>query len=315
MMEERGATQKDWYWFDFVLGLGAHLLPCVPAAPDVKVVAGSALQGKVGKIPSAFNSSGEAHGLLEWQKRPILSNEVALWSKDPRLNICVRTGPISNVYAFDIDIDDENQAAQAFGLLGGMWPGVRCRPNSFKMLVPFLMEEPCKKRKIKLDNTPKGPAIELLADGQQFVAAGSHSSGVRYQWVPGLPDLLPTLTLAQLNQIWEKLTRTYAPKSASPTSTSPTSSSTSDTTSPPSNSSHEKLTEISDIDWQQLLDALRFLSPHAGDEQLWAEIGISLLSIKDCGKPVKQLWLDFSRKAPNWQEGAAEQWWEAHTRE
>jgi len=36
---------------------------------------------------------------------------------------------------------------------------------------------------------------------------------------------------------------------------------------------------------------------------------MALLSIKDCGKPVRQLWLDFSKKAPNWQDGAAEQWW------
>jgi hypothetical protein len=50
----------------------------------------------------------------------------------------------------------------------------RVRANSRKRLLMFRMEEPCKKRKIKLDANPRGPAIELLADGQQFVACGTH---------------------------------------------------------------------------------------------------------------------------------------------
>jgi len=188
--EQRGATADEWFHFDFVLGLGSNLLPCVPAAPDVRVAAGSALAGKVGKIPSQFNASGEAHGLLNWQKRDILSNEVKMWSADRRLNICVRLGPISSVYAFDVDVDEPAAADAIFNLIEDtLGPGVfvRARSNSRKFLVPFYMDEPCKKRKIKLDNSPRGPAIELLADGQQFVAAGSHSSGVRYQWLPDLP--------------------------------------------------------------------------------------------------------------------------------
>ena len=74
-----GATLDDWSHFDFVLGLSANLLPCVPAAPDVKVLEGSALAGKVGKIPSMFNGRGEAHGLLAWQKlmRSTPASEVA----------------------------------------------------------------------------------------------------------------------------------------------------------------------------------------------------------------------------------------------
>ena len=46
-----GATAEDWLQFDLVLGLGANLLPCVPASPDVKVLEGSALAGKAGKDP------------------------------------------------------------------------------------------------------------------------------------------------------------------------------------------------------------------------------------------------------------------------
>src|ERR1700731_2796508 len=197
LSNSRGATPDEWFHFDFVLGLGANLLPCVPAGDDVKVSKGSALEGKVGKIPSMFNrSTGEAHGIKDWQKRPIMGAEVQQWAADPRLNICVRTGPISDVYAFDVDIDDV-VTSEAVGLL--IWSALghgdpittRVRSNRAKFLLPFRMVESCKKRKIKLDKSPRGPAIELLADGQQFVAGGSHSSGVGYRWSPELPQPLP----------------------------------------------------------------------------------------------------------------------------
>jgi hypothetical protein len=134
-----GASPDDWFHFDFVLGLGANLLPCVPASPDLKIAAGSALVGKAGKLPSQFNSAGEAHGLREWQKRPIMSNEISAWSKDRRLNLCIRTGPISGVYAFDIDVDDREKAEEivrAIESITGPLPK-RWRENSGKCLFLF----------------------------------------------------------------------------------------------------------------------------------------------------------------------------------
>jgi hypothetical protein len=112
-----GATPDDWSHFDFVLGLGANLLPCVPASPDVKVAEGSALSGKVGKLPSQFNSNGEAHGLLAWNSREIYPSEVSQWSADRRLNICLRLGPISSCYVFDIDEDDPAKAEEIVQLI------------------------------------------------------------------------------------------------------------------------------------------------------------------------------------------------------
>jgi hypothetical protein len=135
-----GATLEDWSHFDFVLGLGANLLPCVPASPDVKVQEGSQLAGKVGKIPSMFNGRGEAHGLTGWQKREIAPSEVAHWSKDRRLNMCVRTGPISNCYAIDIDVDNREQAEEIVALIErelGVKLPKRYRENSGKCLLLF----------------------------------------------------------------------------------------------------------------------------------------------------------------------------------
>jgi hypothetical protein len=309
-----GATADEWFHFDFVLGLGANLLPCVPASPDVKVVKGSALEGKVGKIPSQFNREGEAHGLTAWQKRPIQSAEVQQWAVDPRLNVCVRLGPLSGVYAIDVDVEDREIASKIHGtLIDEMcqdFPHAVCwreRENSGKFLVPFRMVETCKKRKIKLDNTPKGPAIELLADGQQFVAAGSHSSGVRYQWEPELPQVLPTLTLAQVDALWKTLTESYGIPGQQTSSTSVTGSlsrASQDTTS-------QLLTEISESDWNELISALRFLLDKVPDNDTWSSIGYALLSLQKT-RPAEQLFKEFSKKAVGYEAGAEDQWWATH---
>jgi hypothetical protein len=143
MTEPKGATAADWFHFEFVLGLGGNLLPCVPAGPDVKVAKDSQLADKVGKIPSMFNRAGEAHGISGWQKRPILSNELQHWSQDSRLNICVRTGPISGVYAIDIDVDDVEKSAAIVHLIEsmlGLMPK-RYRENSGKCLLMFRLEK------------------------------------------------------------------------------------------------------------------------------------------------------------------------------
>jgi hypothetical protein len=301
-----GATLDDWSHFDFVLGLGANLLPCVPASPDVKVQEGSALAGKVGKIPSMFNGRGEAHGLTGWQKREIAPSEVAFWSHDPRLNMCVRLGPISGIYAFDIDIDDlraehvRHKISQAVDVLPS-----RGREGSFKCLLMFRMEEPCKKRKIKLDANPRGPAIELLADGQQFVACGTHASGVRYQWLPELPTTIPTLTMDQVNSIWTQLSKTYA---MTPTSTTVP---TAQVQAPLMETSQEVMRAISEEDWQHLLASLRFMLDKVSDNDTWSEVGYALLSLQG-SRPAEQLWLDFSRKAQGYEADAPEAWWAAH---
>jgi hypothetical protein len=296
-----GATLDDWSHFDLVLGLGAHLLPAVQA--DAQPTPGSSIK-KFGKVPSMYDARGQAFGLPGWQKREIFSSELNQWMNDRRLNLCVRTGPISGVYALDVDIDDEQTVEKITDLLMEEWfdPkfSARYRSNSHKFLVPFRMAESCKKRLIKTNDG----RIELLAEGQQFVAAGSHSSGVRYQWSPSLPDQLPMLTLTQLDQLWGALTASF--------STSPTPAVTIPALPSETPSNNTLLTQIDEPTFTELTSALEFLASHAGDEQTWAEIGMALLSIKDCGKPVRELWLDFSRKAPNWQEGAAETWWRAH---
>lgn len=313
MNDQLGATAADWYAFDFELGLSKHLLPCVPASPDVRVAEDSSLKGKVGKIPSQFNGAGEAHGLKAWNTREILPAEVQAWSRDRRLNICVRTGAISGVYAIDVDVEAGALVSAIERRIWLEWTDLlpkRARSNSGKFLIPFRIAggEKCPKRIITVvpadkEAKIKPQRIELLADGQQFVAAGTHSSGVRYEWRPELPTHIPTLTIEQLNTVWTALSTAFE---AAP---SPTKLPDTSTTSAPE--SVETLTVIGEDDWQALLQALRFLLPHAADNDTWSEIGYALLSLQK-SRPAEQLFTDFSRKAVGYVEGAPEQWWSAH---
>jgi hypothetical protein len=166
-----------------------------------------------------------------------------------------------------------------------------------------------KKRKIKIDENPRGPAIEALGEGQQFLAAGTHSSGVRYQWEGGLPNSIPVITQMAMDQMWEKLTQTYAKTSS--TSAALTAVAKASSLSP-ENSNPEVMTRISEEDWQHLLACLRFLLDKVSDNDSWSQIGYGLLSLQGSIKPAERLWLDFSSKAVGYEPGAAEAWWMSH---
>jgi hypothetical protein len=165
-----------------------------------------------------------------------------------------------------------------------------------------------KKRKIKLDNSPKGPAVELLADGQQCLVAGSHSSGVRYQWSPSLPEQIPTLSQEVVNRTWATLTQTYATTSSKLENQIAQDPLTSQLTQTKLES---VLSSISDTDWNQLIGALRFLTDKVADNDTWSEIGYALLSLQ-ATRPAEDLWISFSKDATGYEEGAPERWWETH---
>lgn len=141
-MTNSGATAHDWMHLDLELGLRGHLLPCVPFTEGLKIAPGSTLN-KIGKVPSAFNAAGHVHGIKGWQIKDITDDEVAVWSSDPRLNICVRTGPISGVYALDVDVADPVKSAEVEKIIIdalGVVPK-RFRTNSGKFLLLFWMRE------------------------------------------------------------------------------------------------------------------------------------------------------------------------------
>lgn len=203
-----GATQAEWTHWSNRLGLTADLLPAV-MDPDAKPTAGSSLRaGALAKVPSMLNSGGLAHGFHQWPTKQSTAAEVAQWAEQPALGICLQS---RNVQAIDVDIDDADTAAAVedfiIGCLFGRLPK-RARASSPRFVLAFRLDtdgKPPRKRTIK---TAHG-VIEFLGDGNQFLVAGRHKSGDRYEWDGGLPDTIPSLSLNHFEYVWSELVETF----------------------------------------------------------------------------------------------------------
>lgn len=207
-----GASAADWDTFVHWFGLQEDLLPVV-SNPTARIAPSSSLQA-LGKVPSRYNADGHVVGFAKWTDRRSSPSEITAWSKNPDYGICVQT---RRLRALDIDIDDAPTVVRVMSIVReslGTDVAVRYRENSAKVLVPVWVPGDLGKRRLVL---PEGAgAIELLANGQQFIAVGTHPSGARYRWTaaeggqpmaldaPPLDDL-PTLEPDELEALWLRL--------------------------------------------------------------------------------------------------------------
>ncbi|MGE4775168.1 VapE domain-containing protein [Yersinia enterocolitica] len=200
--EQWGASPDEWFHFDLVLGRSSDLLPVVcnpsaPLSPDSKLKA-------IGKTPSHYNGNRQIAGLVNWTKRQINDAEIEKWSREPDYGICMRTG--NGVIA--LDCDSESEAIQALIQeltleLFGTVPPRRYRSNSNKCLYLLAIEGEYRKRIHRLEGD--NGIIEMLADGNQAVVAGTHPSGARILWDNDLPDEPVVITPEQLESLWSML--------------------------------------------------------------------------------------------------------------
>lgn len=198
-----GATPEEWAHFADRLGLMVDLLPVV-SNPNATVSPRSTMRD-IGKTPSRYNNERQVVGLPSWTDNQTIDRDVARWQRDNDLGICLQT---RQVRAIDIDIQDEALAQRVrdcVELTLGELP-VRSRSNSSKCLYAFRLEGNYTKRILR---TEQGP-IEFLATGQQFIAVGTHPSGVRYEWAGGLPPEIPYITAAEFEALWAALADAFA---------------------------------------------------------------------------------------------------------
>lgn len=201
--ERFGATVDEWTHFDLVLGLTADLLPVV-SDPNTKISPHSNVK-EPGKVPSRFNRSGEMIGFPKWTEHRSTENDISVWSADPRFGLCIQT---RQVRAIDVDIPDFEEAFDvecAIVEYLGFEPPARRRGNSEKFLMAVIVEGDLTKERFK---TSKG-VIEFLATGQQFIAIGTHPSGVKYEWSRGLPNEFPVLGLDEFRALWSMLNERF----------------------------------------------------------------------------------------------------------
>lgn len=196
-----GATRQEWEAFAS-LNL-RDLLPTV-VDPNVRVSARSQLKGPTTKVPSFVNAQGEMQGFLGWPTK--VTTSVHDWWGDNRLGICM----IARFFrAIDIDVDDQAEAdrLEAFirfelGVAGMQMP-VRVRPNSGRRLLMYRLAETPENglKKTRICVNRKGECVEFLHEKQQFLVAGSHPSGVRYEWPEGIPESVEDVPVIELQAL------------------------------------------------------------------------------------------------------------------
>lgn len=202
-----GATPEDWAHFTLVLGLLHDLLPVV-ANPLAKISPDSSVK-ELGKTPTRYNRSGKVAGILDWANHQASAEDIERWLVQEDYGICLQT---RLVRALDVDLPGHEQSLAIAQFLGqrlnelGVKLPMRMRSNSGKFLLAFTLPGEMGKRKMVVE----GGIIEFLANGQQFIAVGTHQSGTRYEWVDGLPAAFPELTLEQFEQLWQNLVDTFA---------------------------------------------------------------------------------------------------------
>lgn len=197
MTDRYGASPEAWSYFAETLGLTEDLLPYI-ADPAVQPSPGSKLKS-FGKVPSLINGDGRTgHGIKGWTQHRATAQDIARWSKDDRHGICVIA---RRLRAIDIDVEDRDKSGWLLHLIGETIGkgSLRIRKGTGKCLIPFWYNGELPKRVLPVD----GGIIEILGEGQQWIAEGTHSSGDRYLWTRDGP--FPTLTPEALDALWDAL--------------------------------------------------------------------------------------------------------------
>ena len=199
-----GATPGDWSHFDLILGLREDLLPVI--CNHEAIISPQSSLKKLGKTPSQYNKKRFATGIIDWTQRKTKQEDISKWSAEPDLGICLQT---RRIRAIDVDVPDPtiSQLIEDFieNRVEIKLPK-RMRSNSGKFLLAFALEGDLNHAEFPVNDD----IVELLADGQQFIAMGTHESGVKYEWVNGLPLEFPIIEQQEFDDLWSALIEEFA---------------------------------------------------------------------------------------------------------
>lgn len=200
-----GATESEWFLFSDLLGLTSDLLPAV--ANTGATISPTSKLKSLGKTPSIYGRDRHVFGVGNWTEKHATPAEVDRWSKEPDYSICLIG---RQVKAIDCDITDRLLSERIQSFIDAYLRAfsvalpVRWRDGSSKFLMAFSCAEETLKRVIK---TQHG-IIEFLGNRQQFLVAGTHDSGVRYQW-HDIDSGIPELSMADFDKLWGALQETF----------------------------------------------------------------------------------------------------------
>lgn len=207
MTDRYGATPEEWRQWAAIAP--DDLLPVV-SRPGAEVSSRSGVSA-VGKVPTVYTVEGGRRvvvGIPRWTTKQSTPQAVEHWAAEPDYGICVQT---RRVRALDIDVEDADIVAAILDVIRARVGPVPVRTRgTARALVPLIMTGGAVyKRRLKVS----GGVVELLGDGSQFVAAGTHPSGARYVW-EGLADGVPEVTAEKLDDLWTELALVFGVEAA-----------------------------------------------------------------------------------------------------
>jgi hypothetical protein len=209
-----GATPEEWAWAKRLAKV--DLLPVV-SNPHAERSPLSRMK-QIGKTPSLYNHKHQAKGFTDWTSWEATVVNIEAWAGEPDYGICIQT---RDVRAFDCDVPDRKLSDRIcrawLDALGLDDLPLRMRADSGKQLFAFRLDGDWEKRSFIVKEwvdadtgKTKRWLVEFLADGQQFVAVGTHPDGARYDWPAGLPDRFPTITAKQFERAWAAVVAEFA---------------------------------------------------------------------------------------------------------
>lgn len=200
-----GATPQEWYHFNTTLGLTKDLLPVV-CDPSVPISPISTLK-TVGKTPSRI-VNGYVMGIPAWTEYQARDSDIRMWITEPRYALCVIA---RHLRAIDVDITDAKPAKKAWKIISEYYKSIgvappprRVRADSSKFLVPVIVPDIPDGLLLKQTIRVEHGIVEILGNRQQFLVAGTHTGGCRYEW-QNLGTSVPELTNAQFTHLISEL--------------------------------------------------------------------------------------------------------------
>ncbi len=199
-----GASDGEWSLFCKELDLSSEILPVV-SNPKAVISPHSSLVS-LGKVPSKYDHEGFVCGFAGWAEKQSSPQEVAAWRTNEDYGICLQSRKIN---AFDIDVSDKNKVEEIIdfvdNFLGFKLP-VRRRDNSPRALMAFSCAGETGRERFPIAEE----IVEFLRAGQQFIAAGTHPSGARYEWAWRDGIGFPKLSSAIASALWTSLAAKFS---------------------------------------------------------------------------------------------------------
>lgn len=161
------------------------LLPIIPPGATISEIS-ELSSDNCGKIPGKYLGDDKWCGFTGWSKHETTDADLKEWGKWPDVGVGIKCGLIVGV---DIDVTDEVLALAIEKASITILGPAPCRiGNPPKRLLPYKIKKGIKKTRDEFidEDTGEVHAVEILGEGQQFVAKAIHAkTGAPYIWNNG----------------------------------------------------------------------------------------------------------------------------------